>query len=398
MIGGGIQEIPAVSKLKKLGYLTIVTDINKNAPAFQYADLNLVFDARDCQGIISWVLSNKNKFNISGIFTLTSQAPSVAIIANATSLPSLSVETALNCDNKLLMKRKFQLNNLPTADYFEVHNYKEVQNYLIKYPSKSFYLKAVDGFGGKGVRKLNKDDDIFSIFSSISDFSSFPILLLEEALKGEFIDVQGIFYEDKFFPAGSADSYFSNEIEEYSNFNPVEIFNVSPSQQSKNNIDAAYALLELSCRKLGMKWGPVGGDLILTDDGLKIIEIGPRLHGPNGTLRIFPESTGIKPFEFMAQCVTNDRPNIDFLKNKYQKVALCQVFVSAKKNIKEVGFKSNPKNLPGLFDFNFYHGRQTNIKDSESTLSGLASAFVIGESYDDAMKNLKIIKKDFYIK
>jgi len=398
MIGGGIQEVSAVTRLQEIGYTAIVTDRNPDAPAFSKADIKVHFDARDIQGICSWILSFKKEYNIAGIFTLTSQAPSVALIANATGLPSLPVDIILDCDNKLLMKRRFQEQNLPTAKVYEVQNHSEVDEYLKKYPGKSFYLKTVDGFGGKGIKQIKGTDSSAEIFSTISDYSSFPILLLEESLVGDFIDVQGVFYDDQFYPAGTADSYFSNTIEEYAGFNPVEIYNISPSQKSPEIIADAYRLLESASRKMGMTWGAVSGDFILTLDGLKIIEIGPRLHGPNGTLRIFPESTGIKPFEFMAQCIAGDIPEKSLLKEKYQKVALCQVFISTNKVINEVGFKNDPIKLPGLFAWNIYHGYPTTNKKSETTLSGLASAFVVGETYKVAVQNLDRVKKNFYIK
>ena len=397
MIGGGVQEVPAVIKLKEFGYRVIVIDRNKSAPAVEFADVNVVFDGKDIQGIVSWILAFKEKYTISGIFTLTSLAPTVSLVANATNLPTLPVNVVLECDNKLLMKRRFVEFNLPTAKYYEISTPEEAINIINENLDKSYCLKVADGFGGKGIKFIEKVDEIPEAFKLMEQFTSFPILLLEEVLEGDFIDVQGVFYNDKFHEAGSADSFFSNEIPEFRDFNPVEIFNVSPSQQSKETLADAYALLETASRKMGMTWGPVGADFILTKDGLKIIEIGPRLHGPNGTLRIFPASTGIEPLEFMAQCVCGDDPNGKLLVPKFNKVALCHVFISSKKEINNVGFSVAPENLQGLFAWNIYHGSHTTIPKSNVTLSGLASVFVIGESYEDAMSNLEVVKNNFII-
>jgi formate-dependent phosphoribosylglycinamide formyltransferase (GAR transformylase) len=40
MIGGGVQEAPAVHRIQKLGYEVIVTDRNPHAPAFRMLTLN----------------------------------------------------------------------------------------------------------------------------------------------------------------------------------------------------------------------------------------------------------------------------------------------------------------------------------------------------------------------
>jgi len=399
MVGGGVQEAPAVRRIKKLNYNVIVTDMNPNAPAFKEADISVNINAMDVQSLISWILLNKKRLNISGIFTLINQAPTVALVASATGLPSLPVDVAISCDNKLLMKRKFKEHRLPTAEFFEVSSLGDAELAFDKLKNKSVFLKAVDSFGGRGIRKIKNLNDLEEAYSSIRQISKFPFLILEERLEGYFIDAQGIFSDGKFYRAGICDSFFSNEIEGFKEYNPVEIFNVSPSQQSDAVVnDDVYQLLEKAARSLGVNWGPVGGDFILTDSGLKIIEIAPRLHGPNGSLQIFPASTGIQPLEFMVQCIAGDNPNPEYLKPKSNKVALCKVFISSKQDIKEIKFKTDPQKLEGLFSWFIYWNKNEKIVRSQTTLSGLASVFVSGEDYEEAMRNLKIVEDEFEIK
>jgi biotin carboxylase len=397
MIGGGIQEILAVTKIQSIGYNVIVIDRNQQAPCLKIADVRVILDGKDVQAIISWILAYSKKYNISGVFTMTSLAPTVALVAKATGLPSLPVNITMECDNKLLMKRRFKELNIPSAVSYEVSSPDEAINIINNSLNKTYCLKVVDGFGGKGIKFIKTLDDVADSFELFKKFSSFPVFLLEEVIHGKFIDVQGVFYDDKFYKAGTADSYFSNELSEYMDFNPVEIFNVSPSQQADEVLNEAYNLLEQTARKMQMTWGPVSADLILTGEGLKIIELGPRLHGPNGTLRIFPASTGINPLEFMAQCVAGDVPDTSLLNPTMNKVALCYVFVSSKKHIEKVEFTTDPENLPGLFDWNIYHGKHTAIERSAITLSGLAGIFVTENSYDEAVVSLNIVKKSFII-
>ena len=398
MVGGGIQEAPAVQRIKKLNYNIIVTDRNPNAPAFKEADISVNIDARDIQSLISWILLNKKKLNICGIFTLINQTPTVALVASATGLPSLPVEVVMNCDNKLLMKRKFKEYHLPTAGFFEVSSLDDVKRVFYKLKNKNLFLKAVDSFGGRGVQKIQNLNDIEDTYLSIKQVSKFPFLILEEGIEGHFIDAQGIFNHGKFYRAGICNSFFSNEIEKFKKYNPVEIFNVSPPQQNEALVNDVYQLLEKVAKNLGVNWGPVGGDFILTDSGLKIIEIAPRLHGPNGTLQIFPASTGIQPLEFMVQCIIKDKINLEYLKPKYDKVALCKVFISSKQDIEGIKFKTDPEKLKGLFNWFIYWNKNEKIVRSKTTLSGLASVFVSGEDYKEAMKNLKAVENAFIIK
>lgn len=383
MIGGGVQAVPAVQRIQKLGYNVIVTDRNPDAPAFKKADIRLAVDATDVKTIIAWVLKNKKKYNISGMFTLTNQAATVSIVSNITNLPSLPADTAIASDNKLLMKMAFKRNNIPTADFIIAYNIEEVVSFYEKNGCENLYIKAADGFGGKGVRKVERKSDFLEAFNSIREFSNFPEVLVEKELEGQFVDAQGIFYNNIFYPAGMDDAYFTKIEDGKTQYNPIETFNVSPSQQSDKVIEEINILLERSARSLGIVWGPVGGDFIISDDGIKVIEIGPRLHGPNGTLQIFPAATGIQPLEFLAQCVAGDIPDVDFLKPKHKRVAACRVFVSGKNKIRTVYFKSDPTNIEGIFKSFVYHNGKKAIVQSPASVSGLAAVFFSGDSFDE---------------
>ncbi|MFH1957613.1 MAG: ATP-grasp domain-containing protein [bacterium] len=397
MVGGGIQESKAVGIIQDMGYRVIVTDMNGKAPAFEKADVPVNIDARDVQSLIAWILLNKDHLNISGIFTLINQAPTVAIVASATALPTISIEVVMNCDNKVLMKRNFKKHNLPTADYFEIASLKAAEKAYKKLGRGHMFMKAVDSCGGRGIKKIENLSGIEKAYTEVRQVSKFPVLILEECLSGTFIDAQGIFSDGKFHRGGTADSFFSNDTEEYRQYNPVENFNICPSLQSPAVIENVYSLLETAAKAMGIEWGPIGGDFILTREGdLKIIEIAPRLHGPNGSLQIFPEATGIKPFNFMIQCIVGDEPDIAYVKPTRTKVALCKVILSKKRDIKAIRFKSDPEKLEGLFSWFIY---MNNIKsaESKSALSGVASVFVRGDNYKNALDSLKKVESEIEI-
>lgn len=386
MVGGGIQEVPAIERIKKMGYTAIVTDMNRDAPGFKKADIGVNISARDVQSLIAWILLKKKELNIKGIFTLINQAQTVSIVASATGLPSLPVETVVRCDNKLLMKRCFKEHNLPTANFREIHTITDAIKAYEEFGNKKMYLKVVDGFGGKGIQTVGSIQEIKTSVNLLQEITNFPCIIAEEALSGAFIDIQGFMHEGLFYPAGSADSFFTNSEERLRGFNPVEDFNVSPSQQPIEIVNDAYSLLENAAHLLGISWGPVGGDLILTKEGLKIIEIGTRLHGPNGTLQIFPAATGIKPFEFLIQCVCGEKPDPDLLKKQFDKVALCKVFVSEKFPINKAYFIKDPLTIPGIFAYHLYWNKHLSSNQNKSLLSGLAGVFIIGNTYNEAMK------------
>lgn len=397
MIGGGIQQVPAVARLKSVGYRVIVSDMNANAPAFAEADVCVNIGANDIKSLVSWVLLNQSNLNIAGIFTLTNYAVSVALVANATDLPSIPVDVAVTCDNKLLMKRKFHEHRFLSAPYSEVKTEVEAIEAFRKF-NATCYLKIVDGFGGKGVAKIKSEDDITRVFNDLQKQSLYPELILEEEITGHYIDTQGVFYDGEFYPAGDADSYFTTNHKDYRNFNPVENYNVCPSHQPQSLITEAYDMLRDIAKSLKMDFGPVGGDFIVNEKGIYVIEVGPRLHGPNGTLQMFPKAMNIKPLEFMAQVLCNDIPDPEFVKISRESVALCKVFTSPLPEITEAGFSSDPLAHDGVFSSHVYKKADMTITQGSMKLSGLASVFVYGKDIIEAEERLASVSERFYVR
>jgi biotin carboxylase len=396
MVGGGIQQVPAVKRLQAIGYTVIVSDKNHNAPAFSHADLGVCIGATDVKSLISWVLINKVQWNISGIFTLTNYAVSVSLIANACGLPSIPVDVSVNCDNKLIMKRLFQKFNFKSAPYFEVSSIAEAE-IAYKTINGPAYLKVVDGFGGKGVVKIRHIDNIKSVFSDLLSFSCYPTLILEKEIIGDYIDVQGVYHQNIFHCAGEADSFFTTDDDDYTQYNPVENFNICPSQLTPEIVKSTYQLLDSISQSLGMTFGPVGGDFVVNEDGIHVIEVGPRLHGPNGTLQIFPNAMAIKPLEYMAQVICGDDPNSKFLDASSDSVSLCMVITSPKKTIKTAEFIKDPLELPGIFASHTYKNPSDTIEQQNNTLSGLASLFVNGKDLSEAKLRLDTASRLFNI-
>lgn len=400
ILGGGIQQVPAVAAIREAGYRVIVVDRNPEAPAFATADACLNLAANDIQGISSWILINKQHLKISGIFTLTNQAVSAALIANTCGLPSLSARVVIAAENKLLMKRALQAASLPSARFVAVATLDEALTAYKTLRSEGVtdaYVKVVDGFGGKGVVRVASVEALWRVFPELQQVSRFPELIIEESLSGDFIDVQGFFVDGMFFPAGNADSRFTNERPEFGKYNPVEDFNICPSQLDSSVVEDAYNLLEMACRALELNWGPVGGDFVLTKRGLEIIEIGPRLHGPNGTLQMFPAALGIQPIQFLAQLVCGDVTDSSLLVPRRQQVALCKVFVSDRTDITRVGFAPPALELEGVFaSFNYFELGIANIQ-GEAMLTGVASAFVQGENLAQAIARLARVEQAFFI-
>jgi formate-dependent phosphoribosylglycinamide formyltransferase (GAR transformylase) len=64
IIGAGIEQIEAYIQAKKLGLTVIGTDINPNAPAFQYSDYQIIASTRDVKSTVDSIIKFNESINI----------------------------------------------------------------------------------------------------------------------------------------------------------------------------------------------------------------------------------------------------------------------------------------------------------------------------------------------
>ena len=388
MVGAGIQEAPAIKKLQKEGYTLIITDRDPNSIGAKLADFFICASATEVKKISTWILKQKDILNIKGIFTLINYAYETSVIAKTCGLKCLEPAIVLNCDDKFFMKKKLEENKIPTARFLKIDNFEQLRKRLNEIGVPAI-LKATDSFGGRGVENITHHTQVDEKWKKVSKVVSTGSIILEEKLKGEFIDLQGFIYKNKFYRAGDCNAWFTHYLPEVGEINPIETLNVAPAEQSSNIINKAYLLLEKAASVMGITWGPIGGDFILTKDGLKIIEISPRLHGPNGTLWLYPQ-IGIEPLLFLAQVVCDENPNEELLKPKKEKVALCKVF-TGKPGITQKLRIPEQTNIVG---YNYYAkiNEPHNIK---GPYVGVAAVFISSDNVSHAKLALKSIEKKF---
>lgn len=310
MIGGGIQEIEAVRIAQKMGLKVIVTDRNQEAPCFPYADVTAVIDGRDIEGLIAYTLLNKKKFNIAGAFTLTELVTSVAAVASAADLPGVSVKSAVACQNKQLCKEIWKREGISTPEGGVANSYEEAKRMFDRLGGKVF-IKPLVGFGGQNAGGICSLDELEYFFGqNNTDCKS---IIVEELINGTMHDVNGLITSDGVFhPLGIIDRKFLDNW-------PVEIEIRTPTALTEKQQKDLYSLLESGVRVLGINFGPVKGDAVLSNSGFKLLEVAPRLHGPKNSLFLLPMS-GFSPLVQTLYTITNSNippSEIIFHQNNY---------------------------------------------------------------------------------
>ena len=108
IIGGGVEQIPAYLAAKRRGLHVVGTDMSCDAPGLSYADHRLHVSTRDSAATTLAAIAFNRSHHIDGVMTIANDVPyTVACVANALGLPSISLDAAMCVSDKQLMKERF---------------------------------------------------------------------------------------------------------------------------------------------------------------------------------------------------------------------------------------------------------------------------------------------------
>lgn len=291
IIGAGREQVPVYQIAKKMGLFIIGTDIDPQAPAFEFADVKLHCSTRNAQETLETVLEYAKVNSIDGVMTVANDVPfTVALVADNLQLSGISLRSAKLVSNKIFMKEQFVRHGIPTPK-FDVVNTKD--DFFKKVKEKNFplVLKPSDGRGARGVLFIDENTDISFAWNHSIQNSNNKKLLLEEFIEGDQLSVEGIFLDGKYHSIAFADRNYNN-LQLTKPF-IVENGGVIPSKYKDKTLDEISKVIENAAHSLEINNGTVKADIVLSENGPMIIEIAARLSGNYLATHHIPMAYGI---------------------------------------------------------------------------------------------------------
>lgn len=288
ILGASLLQLPAIKKAQEMGLQVIAVDMDPNAVGFKEPGvISEIISTIDTEKIL---LAAK-KHQIDGITTICTDLPmrSVARVCRELGLPGISEEAAFNATNKAAMRKCLKDKGVPVPNFIIV-NTKDEYLQAVKEFNTPFVVKAVDNSGSRGIELIKdvKDfDTIVSAFDYCKSFSKCGDLVLEEFMDGPEVCVETLNINGKCYPIQITDQlakkppYFTD-----AGYSQPSLLDNNIKEQIKNIAIAANLALEnyngSSCT-----------EIIVTDKGPKVVELGPRLAGDCMTTHLVPLSTGV---------------------------------------------------------------------------------------------------------
>jgi biotin carboxylase len=389
ILGASILQLPAIIKAKEMGLFVIAVDMDKNAVGFKEADMCLEISTID----IPQVIKAAKEYRIDGIMTLASDMPirTVAAVAKELNLVGVSEETALKATNKALMRECLKLHNVPVPIFFRSRDYDDYLNAAKQIQGK-FIVKPADNSGSRGVFLV---DDIKSkemvkyAFEYSKNYSRSGEIVVEEYMEGPEVSVETLSVGGSVHIIAITDKLTTGA----PRF--VEMGHSQPSRLSDDTIRQIEIVANAAVKAIGIMNGPSHTEIIITNEGPKIVELGARLGGDNITTHLVPLSTGVNMIECCIKIALGIIPNFEC---KFAKASAIRYFETEEGIIQSITGIEATKMIDEVREISFVHNVGEKIGKIQSSIDRVGFVIAQSSTVDEAIRACEMAKKMITIK
>lgn len=374
IIGASVLQLPAIQKAKEMGLRVAVADYDPKAVGISYADEFYEVSTIDENGIYQAA----KDFRADGIMTLATDMPmrSVAYATSKLGLVGITYETAVKATDKGEMIKAFEKKGVEHPWYFilpEIGALKEIEN-RITYPCIS---KPVDNAGSRGVMLIHSHEELKEAVIYSSSNGRQGGVIIEEYLRGFEVSVEIMVVAGKSHVLQITDKLTTGA----PHF--VEMGHSQPSSLEKDSVKAIRDLAKRAVRAVGIENGPAHVEIMLTENGPKMIELGARMGGDNITTHLVPLSTGIDMVKATIQVALGEKPDIE---PKFEKGAAIRYFKEQYGVISNIEGISNAKRMEGVKQVTLVKGIGDSSTEIGSSVDRIGFVIAQGTTVGDAIE------------
>lgn len=293
MLGGSMQQIPAIMQAKDMGYYVITCDYLPDNPGHQYADEYYNVSTTDKEKVLELAA----RLNIDGIVAYASDpaAPTASYVSEKLGLPGNPYDSVCILTQKDLFRRFLSEHGFNTPQAEGYSSYKAAFDDFDRF-KLPVMVKPVDSSGSKGVVKIYSKDELESAVDEALSYSRSKRFIVEEFIvkKGYQVSGDGFSVDGQLvFTSYGNELYSGNGTREY-----VALGEFWPSLLTAYQKQAVDDELQRLITALGMKTSAYNIEVIIgEDDKVYILELGPR-NGGSYIPQLIKYATGVDLIDY----------------------------------------------------------------------------------------------------
>lgn len=373
VIGAGFLQDFVIQKAVAMGCETLTVDANPNAIGFSHAHKHAVVNIVDEKACLEYARSE----NIDGVVTAATDygVLSAAYVAQEMGLPGLKYEVAQLIKNKYRVRKCLYEHHVDdTEQAYEVNadtNIADLANKLT-YP---VMVKPCDGSGSRGASRVDKPEDLQQACEYAMNGSITHRAEIETFIFGKEYGADSIVVNGEVHVLGIMQKWMTNP--------PyyAELGHALPSDLPANIEQKAKQCVRNAIKALGVNFGSINMDMLITPDGkVYIVDIGARMGGNMIGSCVIPYGTGIDYMGAMIQNVVGDP--VDLTAHEHEAVAT-KLLAFEEGVVKKV---PDMKAIESLYGVEIYHHMEDGMKVNEyhTNLDGCGYIIAKGKTAEEA--------------
>jgi len=270
-VGAGRHQRRAILRAQELGLRVVAVDRNEDALGLAVADVGETVDFQDVEGVIEVA----RRHAVDGVLTVSADraVPVVAAVAEELGLPGIGTGVAHAMTHKIAMRRRLADAGVPQPRFAAARDLREAlaAAETVGFPA---VLKPADSGGQRGVFRLDSIDDLEAdLHVALRESASGEVLLerFHDALELNGIvlarggDATPLTLSDRLRPPGIGFG--------------VGWTHVYPATIYGDVLEEAERVAAHATRALGLRDGIAFPQLLVTDEGVLVIEVAARIPG-----------------------------------------------------------------------------------------------------------------------
>jgi biotin carboxylase len=270
-VGAGRHQRRAIERAQELGLRVVAVDGKPAAVGLQTADVGEVIDFQDVDGVVEVA----RRHGVDGVVTVSADraVPVVAAVAEALGLPGIGMDVAHLMTHKIAMRRRLAEEGVAQPRFAGAHALRDAMAAAdtVGFPA---VLKPADSGGQRGVFRLASSDDLQAhLHAALAESESGEVVLerfhdgLE--LNGIVIARDGeahvLTLSDRLRPPGIGFG--------------VGWIHIYPTTIFGDTLEEAERVGAHATKALGLRDGIAFPQLLVTDEGVLVIEVAARIPG-----------------------------------------------------------------------------------------------------------------------
>lgn len=282
VLGASLYQLPFISAAKAMGWRVLSVDHTPTNPGHALSDESVIISTTDHDKIFAEAQRHK----IDGITSPCTDIAvySAAYVAQSLGLPGATTRAASLVTDRIAFRQHMLGVRQPQPDFLEMHSPIVAEEFLERHTAG--IIKPNRSSGSRGVRILQKGDDIDEQFRKAADHSLDGRVILEEVVEGTQHTCEGLWQDGELVYAIITDRETVPHPETATLGHKVPT-TLGQLQQEKIK-DSISALLT----SLDIQSTPFDCDLVAHPESAVILEISPRAGG-NSLAKLISYASGI---------------------------------------------------------------------------------------------------------